>query len=48
MWFNDSLRPLHMINYEQEGLELSMTNNGHTGRSTGGAGSLHECPHQMV
>lgn len=32
MHFSSSLLPLHMVNYEEEGLELPMTNNGHTGR----------------
>lgn len=30
MHFSSSLLPLHMVNYEEEGLELPMTNNGHT------------------
>lgn len=40
--FNKFLKPLHMVNYDVEQPELSMTNNGHTGRGTRGAGSLHE------
>lgn len=47
--FNRSLMPLHMVNYDED-LELSMTNNGHTGKgyrwgeqSAWETGSVHTC-----
>lgn len=42
VWFNGSLKPLHMVNYDVEEPELSMTNNGHTGKGDRWAGSLRE------
>lgn len=53
MKFNKSLRPLNLANYDKEEQELTMTNNGHSGKrywwaykSTWEAGSTHVCQEQ--